>query len=85
MDKRNYIPPSIIDLIKNILNDEGYSAEQKAFYIDKVNVRLGVLMPLVDELASKGIKLKTLSNDLDQEYKALLGIINKKKQCKKLK
>ena len=83
MDKRKYITPSKIRLIVHILDDEGYSSEQKAFYLDKVNIRLGVLMPLVAELASKNIELKILSNDLDQEYKALLGIINKKR-CKKL-
>lgn len=52
----------------NILNNHTYyNPETLCFWYNEINARLKYLKPLLDELKSKGMELKTVSRELNQE------------------
>ena len=67
----------------NILNEHtNFNEDTLCFWYNEINKRLDYLKPLLDELESNGMELKTVSIELNQE---IFEITELKKMLEKYK
>jgi len=78
LDKRSYIHPKEMDFISYVLGSKDeFDTVQMEWYKLKIKTRFDILHALLCECLDKGIALKIISNDLNNEYNDLFFLCKK--------